>query len=93
MIQSKHVRKTEGQKADGSLIGIWNVENEPACEGCVYYALLGNNTEQKACHYILVEGHRRPCDPGKDCTVKKLEERPEYDPGKWCHDGCGKERV
>ena len=37
------------------------------CIGCKYYrALYQVNT---MCHYILDEGRKRPCDPGKDCTV------------------------
>lgn len=37
------------------------------CRGCRYYrAYYQVNT---MCHYILDEGRKRPCDPGKGCTV------------------------
>ena len=36
------------------------------CKDCVYY--MGGFT--KFCQYIFVEDKRRPCPPGKDCTVK-----------------------
>lgn len=36
------------------------------CEGCVYFQ--GEIT--KMCAYIFIKGERRPCPPGKDCTVK-----------------------
>ena len=38
------------------------------CEGCDYY--YGDSC--KTCNYIFITGHRRPCPPGKDCTVKKV---------------------
>lgn len=87
MISNKHIKKTDSENANGHFS--MSVQNDPACEGCIYYKKLDPNggNAQKACHYILVEGHRRPCDPGKDCTVKVLGERVEYDPGRWCHDG------
>lgn len=37
-----------------------------ACRGCDYQA------GGKYCDYIGITGHRRPCPPGKDCTVKKM---------------------
>lgn len=36
------------------------------CEGCDYYF----GSCSKTCNYIFVTGHRRPCPPGKDCTVR-----------------------
>ena len=38
------------------------------CEGCVYYG--GDYEITKCCNYIFIEDKRRPCPPGKDCTVK-----------------------
>lgn len=43
------------------------------CKGCFYRR--GSTEASKSCDYILIEGHRRPCPPGKGCTVKKKERR------------------
>lgn len=46
-----------------------------ACRGCDYQA------GGKYCDYIGIVGHRRPCPPGKDCTVKKVtgkKQAPDY---------------
>lgn len=40
------------------------------CEGCDYF--FGSCV--KTCNYLFVTGHRRPCPPGKDCTVRKEKE-------------------
>lgn len=85
MIGNKSIRQAASENANGSLPV--PVENDPTCEGCKYYARLGSGSSQMACHYLLIEGRRRPCDPGKDCTVKVLGEYPGYDPSEWCHDG------
>lgn len=29
----------------------------------------------KTCDYILMVGHRRPCPPGPECTVKETKRR------------------
>ena len=39
------------------------------CKNCYYFKQLYPGGE-RCCHYILIEGKRRPCPPGKDCTVK-----------------------
>ena len=41
---------------------------ERACAGCVYFGWVGSYLG--CCNYILMEGKRRPCPPGKGCTVK-----------------------
>ena len=38
------------------------------CEGCAYYR--GAFDINKCCNYYLDTGIRRPCPPGKECTVK-----------------------
>ncbi len=43
------------------------------CNGCKYYHQI--STHLLGCHYIFMEGKRRPCDPGKDCTVKDTGKR------------------
>lgn len=47
--------------------------NDPYCKGCVHYMRVGG--DQKCCHYIFNKGHKRPCDPGKDCTVRETRKR------------------
>lgn len=61
-------------------------KNIPFCEGCKYYGLVGSGGRQKACHYILIERKKRPCDPGEGCGVRR--EGP-FDGSliEWNHDG------
>lgn len=40
------------------------------CRGCTYWG--GGNESAACCNYIFMEGQRRPCPPGKGCTVKRL---------------------
>ena len=39
-----------------------------ACKGCAYAVSL---TGEWYCDYLLLTGRRRPCPPGKSCTVRK----------------------
>lgn len=39
------------------------------CKGCAYFG--GENNVNNSCNYIFIEDKRRPCSPGKDCTVRK----------------------
>ena len=39
------------------------------CCNCYYYQ--GGSELDLCCCYILLNGKKRPCPPGKDCTVKK----------------------
>lgn len=41
------------------------------CEGCIFYD--GEYDSNKCCNYFLDTGMRRPCPPGKGCTVKKTK--------------------
>lgn len=43
------------------------------CGGCRYRR--GYTSDNKTCDYLLIEGHRRPCPPGAQCTVKKTIKR------------------
>ena len=43
----------------------------PGCEGCSYWRTIGCNAGKEACHYCFDTGERRPCLPGKNCTVRK----------------------
>lgn len=38
------------------------------CYGCIYFF---GSEGVECCNYIFMEDKRRPCPPGKDCTVKK----------------------
>ena len=38
-----------------------------ACYGCIYSGWIGDHL---GCNYIFIMNKRRPCPPGKDCTVK-----------------------
>lgn len=48
------------------------VVNDENCIGCRYYRLL-NGGPQMYCNYIFEEDRKRPCDPGKDCTVRRIK--------------------
>ncbi len=39
-----------------------------SCKGCAYAMLLSGAW---GCDYLSITGHRRPCLPGEDCTVRK----------------------
>ena len=47
------------------------------CDGCIYWRYLAGGTSKKttrwgyACHYLLDEGRRRGCEPGKDCSKRR----------------------
>ena len=47
--------------------------NAQYCEGCIYWG--GDYQTNRSCNYIFQTGHRRPCPPGKDCTVKIIGKR------------------
>ena len=42
------------------------------CNGCVYLGYIGDTM---GCNYIFIKDKRRPCPPGKDCTVKEKKSR------------------
>lgn len=44
------------------------------CDGCRYLARSTSGIPM-ACEYILLTGKRRPCPPGKGCTVKDTAPR------------------
>lgn len=41
------------------------------CAHCIYHAVTDGMI---TCDYILITGHRRPCPPGKLCTVRLTKE-------------------
>ena len=48
------------------------------CLGCKYYCSIYQ--ELYYCSYLIQTNKRRPCHPGKDCTVKK-KGKPKKDNG------------
>ena len=70
--QRKHTLKQKKRKMREIRNGleqpkIFN-KNKSGCEGCVYF--FGDYEVNKCCNYIFIEDKRRPCPPGKDCTVR-----------------------
>lgn len=47
-------------------------KKHPCC-GCQYSS--HGTANNIFCNYIFIEGHRRPCPGGKDCTVKEKKSR------------------
>ena len=45
----------------------------PDCLNCIYYR--GFASDVFMCNYYLDTGKRRPCPPGKDCTVRVPRKR------------------
>lgn len=43
------------------------------CHGCKYYRMITDDL--RYCSYILDENKRRPCPPGKGCTVKQTRRK------------------
>lgn len=39
------------------------------CHDCFFYG--GQSEPALTCNYLLMRGKRRPCPPGKGCTVKE----------------------
>ena len=65
--KTEHMRRARGSKARDD-----NPKSEKDyCEGCIFYD--GVYDSNKCCNYFLDTGMRRPCPPGKGCTVKKTK--------------------
>ena len=45
------------------------IYNRHPCKGCFHWR--GESFGSICCNYIFDEGHRRPCPPGQDCTVRR----------------------
>jgi hypothetical protein len=43
------------------------------CLGCKWYSRVW--ADLHICEYLLKTDKKRPCPPGKDCTVKELRKR------------------
>ena len=43
------------------------------CTNCVYY--VGYSDTGLCCNYYIATDKRRPCDPGKGCTVRVLRKK------------------
>jgi hypothetical protein len=44
--------------------------NDKHCDKCHYYRTICSTNGDRACHYLLWTDKKRPCGPGKECTVK-----------------------
>lgn len=49
------------------------VDKNHPCYNCAY--LQGQNTSIPTCGYIFIVDRKRPCPPGKGCTVKVLRRK------------------
>ena len=49
-----------------------NARPNPYCKGCIHCTDIGGTW---GCTYIFDVGHKRPCGPGIECTVKKKRTR------------------
>lgn len=47
--------------------------SDKSCEGCIHLCYLYDKVT--CCNYILNTGKKRPCDPGKGCTVKQIRRK------------------
>ena len=48
------------------------------CSRCEWGAVVGGF---KSCNYLLRTGQRRPCDPGKGCTVRIINKTKRWKKG------------
>jgi hypothetical protein len=80
VILNHEIRKASVQEEVENWSMLGEPENDDSCDGCSHYRCINQSHGQKACHYLIDTGHRRPCDPGSGCTVKVLGEYPGYDP-------------
>lgn len=46
---------------------------DKTCHSCIYCQ--GASDSSVCCNYFLITDNRRPCDPGKDCTVREKRKR------------------
>ena len=44
-------------------------ETKHPCAGCLHF--YGRYHNNKCCNYLFDTGHKRPCPPGEECTVKR----------------------
>lgn len=64
--KESHLVRCRGDRTDQEPT---QAEMQRPCIGCAYFG--GENSVNNSCNYIFIVGKRRPCPPGKDCTVKK----------------------
>lgn len=60
-------------KTDKKIMPPISNPNEKYCRDCYYWT--GMNSGCYCCNYIFYEDRKRPCPPGKDCTVKRRKRR------------------
>lgn len=75
-------RELPRQKTKEEIQREWDAMTK-ACRGCAYFA------PGRYCDYLTMVGSRRPCKPGKACTVRKQidrRKRVNYDKMKALHE-------
>lgn len=73
MIPNHEIRKASVQDEVENWSMLGEPKNDDSCDGCLHYRHINQGHEQKACHYLIDVGHRRPCEPGKKCTERREE--------------------
>jgi hypothetical protein len=54
---------------------LWKRENHnEECDGCVFWSLISGS-----CDYMYLTYKRRPCPPGKRCTVRRTGQKEKRD--------------
>lgn len=68
---NKKQYNTVKQKKEKVVLRGTPIQNNNAkyCKGCFYWG--GHDESACCCNYLLITDKRRPCSPGKDCTVRK----------------------
>lgn len=57
--------------AQGVKVSDWPAA--PGCDGCGHWRGICGGSRTRACHYSLDTGEKRPCLPGRNCTVRTNE--------------------
>lgn len=52
------------------------LEGHP-CRGCFHWR--GGHWKSVSCNYLFDTGHRRPCEPGEHCTVRRERGKSEWE--------------
>ena len=47
------------------------MKRDKSCKGCVYCSSIAGDSYYLICNYFLMTDKRRPCPPGRDCTVRE----------------------
>ena len=73
VLSHKHKKKLSAAET----IALDYERRSAVCNGCKHWRPLSNSgADKNCCHYILDEGHRRPC-PAENCTAYDAGEMPK----------------